>query len=196
MAPRPRRLPSRHLLVLHARGRHGAAIAGGLLGVGAVTTALGLAVEDAHAPLAVLAPLVVVSLLAFTLAGADPVLERVTSWPWPRWRASELVVAGAIATLALLPVLLTGDAQAVLRNAAGLGGLAALGAAAVGARLAWLVPSTWAFAAAAVGPDVAGWLAPSVWLVRPVGEGAAVAVAATLAVAGAIAHARLGPKAA
>jgi hypothetical protein len=37
-------------------------------------------------------------------------------------------------------------------------------------------------------------LAPIVWLVQPNGEGAAVA--ATLAAAGLIAHARLGPRAA
>ena len=180
------------LLVLHARGRHGAAVAGGLLGVGAATAALGLAVEDARAPLAVLAPLVVVSLLAFALAGADPVLERATPWPWPRWRVGELGALMLVGAVALVPTLALGDVGAVLRNAAGLGGLAVLGAAILGARLAWLVPSAWAFGAAAAGPDVATWLDPLVWLVLPPGQGEPLAAA--LAVTGAVVHARIGPK--
>ena len=83
-------------------------------------------------------------------------------------------------------------APATLRNLAGLGGLAALGAVALGPRLAWLVPSACAFAGAATGPEA--WLAPLTWPVLAAGSG--LAYAAALAAAGAALLIRLGTTAA
>lgn len=98
------------------------------------------------------------------------------------------------AAAALVPALLTLDehATAALRNLAGLGGLAALGAVLAGPRLAWVAPAAWAFAGAAVGPRSEDWLAP---LTSPVQAGdapVALALAGALGLAGAALHATLG----
>ena len=173
-------------LILHARGRQAAPIACGLAGVLVACALLPALLPDTGMLVAVLGPLAAVSLLGFSLGGADPALERATPQPWPRRRAAELAVCAAAAAVAVLPAAL--HEPATLRNLAGLGGLAALGAVALGPRLAWLVPSAFAFAGAATGPEE--WLAPLTWPVLAAGSG--LAYAAALAAAGAALLIRLG----
>jgi hypothetical protein len=83
-----------------------------------------------------------------------------------------------------------GQATEALRNLAGLGGLTALGVVALGARLAWLAPTAFAFVGAAVGPRTEEWLTPLTWPVHPGDTG--IAFAAALALTGAVVHARYG----
>ena len=185
------------LLTLHARGRRAGPIAGGLLGVAAVTWALASLVDGTEVLVTVLGPLAMVSLLGFALAGDDPALERTTPRAWPRWRAGELAACAVAAVVALLPTLLVEHQQAgaTLRNLAGLGGLTALGAVAVGARLAWLAPTASAFTGAAIGSSSDGWLAAVTWPIQAGDAGGALALAAALALAGASLHMRLGARA-
>lgn len=142
--------------------------------------------------IAVLAPLAAVSVLGFALGAADPTLERITPQRWVRWRAAELTVCALAASVTLLPALAqAGDhATEALRNLAGLGGLTALGVVALGARLAWVAPTAYVFAGAAVGPRSAAWLAPLTWPVQAGDSG--LAFAAALALTGAVLHARYG----
>ena len=137
---------------------------------------------------AVLGPLAAVSMLGFALGAADPTLEHITPRHWRRWRAAELSVCALAAAIALVLSLAPDDDNATeaLRNLAGLGGLAALGVVALGARLAWLAPTAYAFAGAALGPRTEGWLMPLTWPVQSGDTG--LAFAASLALAGAVLH--------
>lgn len=142
--------------------------------------------------ISVLAPLAAVSVLGFALGAADPTLELITPQRWTRWRAAELTVCALAAAVALLPALAQADDHATeaLRNLAGLGGLTALGVVALGARLAWVAPTAYAFAGAAVGPRTEEWLTPLTWPVQAGDTG--LAFAAALALTGAFLHARYG----
>jgi hypothetical protein len=184
------------LLTLHARGRRAGPIAFGLLGVAAVSWALASLVDGTEVLVTVLGPLAMVSLLGFTLAGDDPELERTTPQHWPRWRAAELTACAIAAVVALLPTLLEADRQAgaTLRNLAGLGGLTALGAVVVGARLAWLAPSVSVFTAAAIGSSSDLWLAAVTWPIQAGDAGGALALAAVLALGGTSIHTRNGAR--
>jgi hypothetical protein len=144
--------------------------------------------------LAVLGPLAAVSVLGFALGAADTTLEGITPRRWTRWRAAEVTVCALAAVVALLPTLAEADDHATeaLRNLAGLGGLTALGVVALGARLAWVAPTAYAFAGAAVGPRTEEWLVPLTWPVQPGDAGYALLVAAALALTGAVVHIRHG----
>jgi hypothetical protein len=184
------------LLVLHARGRRAGPIAGAVVAVAVACWALAAFVPDAGMVVAVAGSLALVSLLGLGLGGDDPGLERTTPRPWARWRAVELGVAAAIAAAALLPALLTLDehAGAALRNLAGLGGLAALGAVLTGPRLAWCAPAALAFAGSAIGARSEDWLVALTWPVQAGDAPAALALAGALALTGAALHAALGAR--
>lgn len=94
-----------------------------------------------------------------------------------------------------LPTLLQADedATAALRNLAGLAGLTALGAVALGARLAWLAPTAWAMSGSALGSRAEDWLAPLTWPVQSGDTPSALVLAASLAVTGAFLYTRHGP---
>ena len=72
-------------------------------------------------------------------------------------------------------------------------GSTALGVVALGARLAWVAPTAYAFAGAAVGPRTEAWLTPLTWPVQAGDTG--LAFAAALALTGAALHARTAPRA-
>jgi len=184
------------LVTLHARARRAGEIGWGLLGVAVACWALASFVQDTGALVQVLGPLAVVSLLGFGLGGDDPALERTMPQRWARWRAAELSVCAIAAAVALAPALLQADqhALAALRNLAGLGGLTALGAVALGARLAWLAPTAWAFTGSAVGPRAEDWLAALTWPAEAADATSALVLAALLAVIGAVLHMRHGSR--
>jgi hypothetical protein len=184
------------LLVLHARGRAAGPVACGLGAVAVACWALVVLMRDTGTLVTVLGPLAAMSLLGLALGAADPALERVMPKRWPRWRVAELAVCALASVLALLPALVHSNDQIteLLRNVAGLGGLAALGVVALGARLAWAVPAAYALAGAALGPRDEDWLAPLTWPVQEDHTG--VEFATALAVAGACFHVRHGARAA
>jgi hypothetical protein len=133
-----------------------------------------------------------------TLSGPDEGLDRTGAVRWPLRRVAHVLVVGAVIVGLLLATLPTGarfaPAQVVLRNTAGLLGLAVLGAALFGAALCWVAPLTWTVvsvlpfldASSKTGMQVAGWL------VQPTGTTAATACAVVLAVAGLAAYAWRG----
>ena len=175
------------LLTLHVRGRRGGPIAGALLGVASAGWVIAAYVPDAGMLVAVLAPLAAVSVIGFALGGDDPTLEGTTPQWWERWRAIELAVCAGFAVAAVAPTLLEADqhAPAILRNLAGFGGLTALGATVLGARLAWVAPAASALLGGAVGPRGEHWLAPLTWPGLAGDSDSALTLAAALAVAGA-----------
>ncbi|HEX7308010.1 hypothetical protein [Lentzea sp.] len=88
-----------------------------------------------------------VLVVAVGLAGQDPELDASTAVPWPVWRLGHLPVATALAAAAVHLVQGFGDAPPdaafVLRDAAGMAGLAGLAATVAGARLAAAGPVLW-----------------------------------------------------
>jgi hypothetical protein len=148
--------------------------------------------------LALFAVTVVVSVAATSLAGPDPALERTAALDWRVRRAVHVVAVGAVTAgaVAALGVLTDVPADVVVRNAAGLTGLAALGVVALGGGLAWCVPVTWTVVA--VTALLASRTPPApllTWPVQPGGTGAATLAAYVLGAAGLGAYALAGPSA-
>ncbi|MBF9130670.1 hypothetical protein I0C86_17140 [Plantactinospora sp. S1510] len=139
-----------------------------------------------------------VAALAPTLGGADDALDQTASINWPTRRAGHLLlVATAIVALLLLSTLT--DARfapvgLVLRNTAGLLGLAALGAALFGTARSWIAPLTWTLVSVLplvhASPEVSMQILG--WLVQPAGTTAATTCAAVLGVTGLLAYALRG----
>ncbi|MBP2327763.1 hypothetical protein JOF56_008148 [Kibdelosporangium banguiense] len=113
----------------------GAAAAFWLVGVGSP--------EHARWTLAVLAIGFGVAVFGAGLGGADPDLERTAAFSWPPRRLGHILavmglVAVAVAATGMAPI------EVVLRDAFGLAGLTALGAAILGKQLSWCFPLVWA----------------------------------------------------
>lgn len=134
-----------------------------------------------------------------TLASDDDALERAVALPWPPRRALHLIGAGTFVAVMLLGARAAsvdfGPAWQIIRNSAGLAGLAGLGVALFGARLAWAAPIAWSAVQAMLAtPDGAGWRQSLFWLVQPVGSISAGVTAAVLLLAGVVGYAtRVGP---
>lgn len=183
---------------LHLRSRRALpALAAAAVPV-AVVWGLWLAYADARdtdVRLVSLAVMLAVAALTPTLGGADDALERTASVRWPARRAWHLLLtAAAVVTLLSLTAIV--DARfaplgLVLRDTVGLLGLAALGAASLGAARAWIAPLAWTLIAVMPWPEPGSGLTAQVgyWLVQPAGTGAATACAAVLAVTGLLAYA-------
>ncbi|MFD9692752.1 hypothetical protein ACFWXO_44145 [Kitasatospora sp. NPDC059088] len=107
----------------------------------------------------VLALTVSVAAASVGLGGQDAALDRTAAIRWVPRRAAHVLLTGAVAAAALLALRLVGADPAptgyVVRDAAGLAGLAALGAALWGAHLAWILPTGW-LAVTVLGPATAG----------------------------------------
>jgi hypothetical protein len=127
-----------------------------------------------------------VAAAASGLGGADVALERTAAINWPPRRAAHL--AGVFVIVSGL-VLLTdlGATELVLRDAAGLTGLAALGAVLLGRQLAWVFPTAWT----AVGVTIPINEVVS-WVVQPPGTTAATITAAVLCGIGFVAYVAKG----
>ena len=107
-----------------------------------------LALRSPWIPLsAALTSLAAVLVITVGLAGQDPELDSSTAVPWPVWRFGHLLLAFALAAIAVLLVQELGheqfDAAFVVRNSAGMVGLAGLTAAVAGARFAPAAPVLW-----------------------------------------------------
>ncbi|WP_199511988.1 hypothetical protein [Nucisporomicrobium flavum] len=152
---------------------------------------------DAGAPMVVLTVLILVTTVAITFAGPDEALERTAALPWWPRRAAHVLAALVLILVLLLATLPTGarfgPAALVLRDAAGLLGLAALGAATIGAIRAWFAPLGWTLAVIVfpAGDTTAGQIIT--WQTQEPGNRAAAVTAAVLAVAGLMAYALSGP---
>lgn len=172
--------------MLHARGRDSGRVAVALGAVGAagiVLRAAGVRVEL----LALVLPLLATAVAATTLTPPDAQLESSAAVRWPRWRAVHLLVAAGAVIAACGPAL-AGAPGLTLRNALGFTGLAAAASVRARGEGAWIAPTAWCFAAAALGPQATGIAAIATWPVQPVGETAALAAALALAATGAAIH--------
>ena len=153
--------------------------------------------READVQMVVLTVLLAVAAVTATLAGPDDSLERSAALRWPRRRAMHLLAALAVVILLLLATLLTGarfgPAWLVIRDAAGLLGLTALGAATVGAARAWFVPLAWTLAAVLfpLSESTSGQILT--WQLQAPGNAKAAVTAGVLAGAGLLAYAMAGP---
>ncbi|MFJ5985899.1 hypothetical protein [Lentzea sp. NPDC092896] len=130
------------------------------------------------------------------LAGQDPELDRSTAIPWPLWRFGHLLLATVVAAASVLLVQKLGqepfEAAFVVRDTAGMVGLAGLAAAAAGARLAATAPVLW-WAVAAIMPPSASLTGRIVtWPLGSPDDAATTWTAAVLFVAGIVAYSARG----
>ncbi|MCI3244235.1 hypothetical protein [Streptomyces spinosisporus] len=145
----------------------------------------------------VLTVLLLVSVATATLGGPDDTLDRTSARPWGWLRMSHLATALAGVLVLLLTTLLTatrfGPFGCVVRDAAGLLGLTALGAATVGTSRSWFLPLGWTLGAATFrGAGTAG--EALTWQTQAPDSRPAAMVAAALATAGTIAYVSRGPR--
>lgn len=182
------------LLMLYLRSRQ-VPVAVGVAAVGiAVVALLGNAPDH---PLqtrvfAVLALGLGLGVLGNGLGGAAAALERTAATRWPYWRTAHVVTI-AVAVFAVAAALSDAPTGIVLRATAGLVGLTALAATALGSQLAWTLPTAGAGAAAVVPPlTEPEILRLLTWPVQPSDSTAATVVAAVLAVGGLITYAARG----
>ncbi|MFJ1704856.1 hypothetical protein [Kitasatospora sp. NPDC088346] len=132
------------------------------------------------------------------LGGPDVVLERTAAIRWLPRRAAHVLLIGVCAGAALLTVQAAGAELApsgvVVRDSAGLVGLAALGATVFGAQFAWTLPTGW-LAVTLVVPTPGGRVGEVVnWMIFPSDTTASGAVAWALLAAGTVVYAVAGPR--
>ncbi|MET7849971.1 hypothetical protein ABZT48_17400 [Streptomyces avermitilis] len=134
------------------------------------------------------------------LSGQDLALDRTAAIRWVPRRAAHVLLCGAVVGTVLLTVQAMGEDLAttafVVRDSAGLMGLAALGAALSGGQYAWTLPFAWlSFSFFAPAPTSAPLpLQVANWMLLPPGTAAGTWTALVLAVAGTAAYAVTGPR--
>ena len=149
------------------------------------------------AELAAPAVLLAVTALSTTLGAADEELDRTAAVRWWLRRGVHLAAALAVVTALLLITGVTdarfGPAAFVLRDAAGLLGLCALGAALFGVQRAWITPLVWTLVTVALRlSGDSDRMQAVTWLIQPAGSRPAAVVAVVLAVGGGVAYAMRG----
>ncbi|AEV89066.1 hypothetical protein ACWT_8057 [Actinoplanes sp. SE50] len=187
-------------LMLYLRSRR-APLALALVGAGTVllwilwvTTSK---TRDVDCRMVQVAVLLAVAALTATLGAPDDALERTGAVNWPLRRTVHLLVALLIVVGLLTVTLLTparfGPASFVLRDAAGLLGLTALGAASIGPARSWFAPLGWTLTAVMF-PLGDGTIQQIVtWQAQPSGNAPATVTALLLALGGLVAYANAGP---
>ncbi|MDQ7908321.1 hypothetical protein RB614_27720 [Phytohabitans sp. ZYX-F-186] len=137
------------------------------------------------------------------LAGHDRDLDRSAALAWPPWRAAHVVAAGAIVVGLVAATTVTGErlatASHVIRDTAGMTGLLALGAAALGAGRAWILPLTAALLGETVAPRLGpppldGYQQALTWTHQPTTSTTAAVTAAALGATGVLVYAIAGPR--
>ncbi|MFI9788863.1 hypothetical protein ACIHEI_35940 [Kitasatospora sp. NPDC051984] len=187
-------------LVLYARSRQvplsAAVVAAVALSVWALVDAAPAGAEDRGTTALVLTANVLAAVVG--LGGQDAVLDRTAAIRWAPRRAAHVLLIGAAAGAAVLAVQAVGPEMAsvsvVVRDSAGLAGLAALGAACWGTTYAWALPTGWLAFTMLVPPlgGVQGRV--GMWLIQPAGTTAATVTAAALLVVGTTLYAAAGPR--
>ena len=124
-----------------------------------------------------------VSVAAGGLGGADVDLDRTAGFPWPPRRAVHLLAIVAVVS----GLVISADhdvVELIVRDSAGLTGLAALGATVLGRQLAWAPPVVWTTVSVNLPvPDEV-----ITWMLEPPGTTAATVTAAALALGGAVVY--------
>jgi hypothetical protein len=182
-------------ILLYARSRQVPAAAGVLL---ATAVLLWVVTADDATPdpqTTVLAVAAGVTAAAPGLGGQDASLDRTAAIPWAPLRAAHVLLIATAVALALLAAQAAGRGPVstafLLRDTAGLTGLAALGATLFGAVYAWTPVVGWAAITLFAPPDgkgVAGWL------LAPADSRPAAWVAAALLAGGVTAYSVAGSR--
>ena len=180
-------------LILHARSRQAPTSA-------AAVTLVALAAWVFN-PDVGMAPQVLTAMVAAAsigLGGWDAALERTAAIRWMPRRAAHVLLIGAVTGAALLAVQAAGaklaPTEVVLRDSAGLVGLAALGAVLCGAHFAWTLPTAW-LAFTLVSPPLGGTAGEvASWLIFPPGTAASAWTALALLATGTVLYAVAGPR--
>ncbi|MGW2047717.1 hypothetical protein ACWCPF_21415 [Streptomyces sp. NPDC001858] len=147
------------------------------------------------------------------LSGQDLTLDRTAAIRWAPRRAAHVLLAGAVVAAALLTVQSMGgggvgvgvgvggrgggDMAAVafvVRDSAGLMGLAALGAALSGGQYAWTLPFAWLSFSFFAPPPTSVPTRVANWMLLPAGTPAGAWTALVLTVVGTAAYAVAGPR--
>ncbi|MFF3203691.1 hypothetical protein [Streptomyces sp. NPDC002962] len=132
------------------------------------------------------------------LGGQDPALDRTAAIRWAPRRAAHVLLCGAVIGTIVLATQAMGEDRAttafVLRDSAGLMGLAALGAALSGGRYAWTPPFAWLSFSFFAPPPASAPMRVASWMLLPPGTAAGTWTALVLAVAGTAAYAVAGPR--
>ncbi|PWI09025.1 hypothetical protein DIZ27_18775 [Streptomyces sp. NWU339] len=132
------------------------------------------------------------------LSGQDLALDRTAAIRWVPRRATHVLLAGAVVGTALLTVQAMGEDMAttafVVRDSAGLMGLAALGAALSGGQYAWTLPFAWLSFSFFAPPPAGVPTQVASWMLLPPGTAAGTWTALALTVAGTAAYALAGPR--
>ncbi|CAM2735493.1 hypothetical protein G3260_006681 [Streptomyces albus] len=132
------------------------------------------------------------------LGGQDTALDRTAAIRWAPRRAAHVLLGGAVVAAVPLAVQTMGDdlgtTAFLVRDSAGLMGLAALGAALCGAQFAWALPVAWLSFSLLLPPPESLPMRVAAWLVLPPGAAAGTWTAAALTAAGTAAYALAGPR--
>lgn len=132
------------------------------------------------------------------LSGPDHALDRTAAIRWVPRRAAHVLLAGTVVAAVLLTVQALGENMApttfVVRNSAGLTGLAALGAALAGGRHAWTLPFAWLSFSFLAPPATTTPMQVAGWMLLPPDATAATWTALVLAAAGTATYAVAGPR--
>ncbi|MFE2068225.1 hypothetical protein ACFXDH_38625 [Streptomyces sp. NPDC059467] len=132
------------------------------------------------------------------LSGQDLALDRTAAIRWVPRRAAHVLLASAVvdAVLLTVPALSRNMASAafVVRDSAGLMGLAALGASLSGGQYAWTLPFSWLALSFFAPPPTSPQMQVATWMLLPPGTAAGTWTALVLAVAGTAAYAVAGPR--
>ncbi|GGX13960.1 hypothetical protein [Streptomyces lomondensis] len=132
------------------------------------------------------------------LSGQDLALDRTAAIRWVPRRAAHVLFAGAVVGAVLLTVQAGGEEMAttafVVRDSAGLMGLAALGAALSGGPYAWTLPFAWLSLSFFAPPATSAPMQVATWMLLPPGTAAGTWTALVLTVAGTTAYACAGPR--
>lgn len=176
------------LVRLHVASRRGAAAVVAIAGCAAV---LRLALEHRWGTHAQQVPLVIetatATIIAATTVSPFGEVERATGHWLPYLRLTVAVTLTAIALAALASgaesAHLSGGTVELVRNLAGLTGIALISSAVLGGALAWIGPL--AYTVIAEYALIAGWTSPWMWPARPPQDWGAATCAATVFVAGA-----------
>ncbi|MET8630261.1 hypothetical protein ABZW30_42250 [Kitasatospora sp. NPDC004669] len=184
-------------LTLYARSRQVPASAGAVALVALALWALA-GPGPVDLGMAVLVLTANVAAASVGLGGWDVVLERTAAIRWAPRRAAHVLLIGAFAGAALLTVQAAGvglaPTEVVVRDSAGLIGLAALGAALCGAQFAWTLPAGW-LAITLLVPTPRGTAGQVVkWMIFPSGTAASTGTAVALLVTGTVLYALAGPR--
>jgi hypothetical protein len=183
-------------LVLYARSRQ---VPAALVALVVATVAIWSATYQLWSLLpASLAITSAAALASIGLAGQDADLDQSAAIRWPLRRFGHLFLIGVAVAGAVLMIQTAGQDRVatdlVLRNTAGMVGLAAIATTLFGSRFGWTLPLAWLGIAPLVPsrPDTTS--AVAAWMLRPADTTAATVTAGILCIAGVASYALVGPR--